>query len=40
MTPSFTLDDFASRIKAGRAKELNLIIKADAQGSISPIVSS
>jgi translation initiation factor IF-2 len=37
---TFTLDDFASRIKAGRAKELNLIIKADAQGSISPIVSS
>ncbi len=37
---TFTLDDFASRIKAGRAKELNLIIKTDAQGSISPIVSS
>lgn len=37
---TFTLDDFASRIKAGRAKELNLIIKTDAQGSIDPIVSS
>jgi translation initiation factor IF-2 len=37
---TFSLDDFASRIKAGRAKELNLIIKTDAQGSIDPIVSS
>lgn len=37
---TFTLDDFASRIKAGRAKELNLIVKTDAQGSINPIVSS
>jgi translation initiation factor IF-2 len=37
---TFTLDDFASRIKAGSAKELNLIVKTDAQGSIDPIVSS
>jgi len=37
---TFSLDDFASRIKAGRTKELNLIIKTDAQGSIDPIVSS
>ncbi|MFW6082532.1 MAG: translation initiation factor IF-2, partial [Chloroflexota bacterium] len=37
---TFTLDDFASRIKAGRKKELNLIVKTDAQGSIDPIVSS
>ncbi len=37
---TFTLDDFASRIKAGRKKELNLIIKTDAQGSINPIVTS
>jgi translation initiation factor IF-2 len=37
---SFTLDDFARRIKAGKAKELNLIVKTDAQGSIDPIVSS
>lgn len=37
---TFTLDDFANRIKAGRLKELNLIIKTDAQGSISPIVTS
>lgn len=37
---TFSLDDFASRIKAGRAKELNLIVKTDAQGSIDPIISS
>jgi translation initiation factor IF-2 len=37
---TFTLDDFASRIQAGKTKELNLIIKTDAQGSIDPIVSS
>ncbi len=37
---TFTLDDFANRIKAGRLKELNLIIKTDAQGSINPIVTS
>jgi translation initiation factor IF-2 len=37
---TFTLDDFASRIKAGKAKELNLIVKTDAQGGIDPIVSS
>jgi translation initiation factor IF-2 len=37
---TFTLDDFASRIKAGKAKELNLVIKTDAQGSINPIVNS
>nr|HID14811.1 hypothetical protein [Anaerolineae bacterium] len=37
---AFTLDDFSSRIQAGQAKELNLIIKTDVQGSIEPIVSS
>jgi len=37
---SFTLDDFSSRIKAGKTKELNLILKTDVQGSIEPIVSS
>jgi translation initiation factor IF-2 len=37
---TFTLDDFASRIQAGKAKELNLIIKTDVQGSIDPIVNS
>jgi translation initiation factor IF-2 len=39
-TPTFTLDDFASRIRAGQTKELNLIIKTDVQGSIEPIVDS
>jgi len=37
---TFTLDDFSSRIKAGKAKELTLILKTDVQGSIEPIVSS
>ncbi|MCJ7738463.1 MAG: translation initiation factor IF-2 [Anaerolineae bacterium] len=37
---SFTLDDFSSRVKAGKTKELNLILKTDVQGSIEPIVSS
>jgi translation initiation factor IF-2 len=36
----FTLDDFSSRIQAGQAKELNLIVKTDVQGSIEPIVGS
>jgi len=37
---AFTLDDFSSRIQAGKVKELNLIVKTDVQGSIEPIVSS
>lgn len=37
---TFTLDDFAARIKEGKVKELNLIVKTDAQGSIEPIVTS
>lgn len=36
----FTLDDFSSRIEAGQAKQLDLIIKTDVQGSIEPIVNS
>lgn len=39
-TRTFTLDDFARRIQAGKAKELNLIVKTDVQGSIDPIVNS
>jgi translation initiation factor IF-2 len=35
-----TLDDLSRSIRQGQAKELNLIIKADVQGSIEPIVSS
>jgi len=37
---AFTLDDFSSRIEAGQAKQLDLIIKTDVQGSIEPIVNS
>jgi translation initiation factor IF-2 len=35
-----TLDQVYELIQAGEVKELNLIIKADAQGSLQPIVSS
>jgi len=35
-----TLDDLSARIQRGLAKQLNLIIKADVQGSIEPIVMS
>jgi translation initiation factor IF-2 len=35
-----TLDDLSRSIRQGQAKELSLIIKADVQGSIEPIVSS
>ncbi|MCS7179018.1 MAG: translation initiation factor IF-2 [Anaerolineae bacterium] len=36
----FTLDDLSRSIRQGQVRELNLIIKADVQGSIEPIVSS
>ncbi len=35
-----TLDDLSRSIRQGQVKELNLIIKADVQGAIEPIVSS
>jgi translation initiation factor IF-2 len=35
-----TLDDIFQRMQAGEVKELNLIIKADVQGSIEPVVKS
>jgi translation initiation factor IF-2 len=35
-----TLDDIFQRMQSGEVKELNLIIKADVQGSIEPIVKS
>lgn len=38
--PKATLEDIFKQIKDGAAKELNLIIKADVQGSLEPIVSS
>jgi len=35
-----TLDSIFAQAEAGQAKELNLILKADVQGSIEPIVNS
>ena len=35
-----SLDDFASAIREGEAKELNVVLKTDVQGSIEPIVTS
>jgi translation initiation factor IF-2 len=35
-----SLDEFFSRLQEGETKELNLIIKADVQGSLEPIVNS
>ncbi len=35
-----TLDDIFARFESGEAKELNLIVKADVQGSLEPIVNS
>src|SRR5207244_8205491 len=35
-----TLEAVFARIRSGAVKELNLIVKADVQGSVEPIVSS
>ncbi len=37
---SISLDDFFSRLVEGETKTLNLIIKADVQGSLEPVVNS
>lgn len=37
---SISLDDIFQRMQAGEAKELNIVLKADVQGSIEPIVKS
>ena len=37
---ALSLEDIFAQIEAGQAKELNLILKADVQGSIEPIVNS
>ena len=37
---AMTLEDLHARIKSGDVKDLNLIIKADVQGSLEPIVNS
>ncbi|MCC6297877.1 MAG: translation initiation factor IF-2 [Anaerolineales bacterium] len=34
-----TLEDLFANVQAGEAKELNLIVKADVQGSLDPIIS-
>lgn len=37
---TFSLEDLFANIQAGQSKELNLIIKADVNGSLQPIVDS
>ena len=37
---AMSLDDFFSRLQSGDTKTLNLIVKADVQGSLEPLVSS
>jgi len=38
--PKVTLEDLFERLKAGEEQELRLIVKADVQGSLEPIVNS
>lgn len=38
--PGYSLDDIFARFQAGETKTLNLIVKADVQGSLEPIVNS
>ncbi len=37
---TLTLEEMMARLKSGESEQLNLILKADAQGSIEPIVTS
>ncbi|HEX9013860.1 MAG TPA: translation initiation factor IF-2 [Anaerolineaceae bacterium] len=39
-TPKATLEELFSRFQAGETKELRLIVKADVQGSLEPIITS
>ncbi len=39
-TPALTLETIFAQAEAGKVKELNLILKADVQGSIEPIANS
>lgn len=39
-TPSLSLEELFERFQAGEIKELNVILKADVQGSLEPIVDS
>jgi translation initiation factor IF-2 len=38
--PELSLESLFERFQAGQAKELNIIVKADVQGSLEPIVNS
>ena len=38
--PTMTLEDFFARMEVGETKALNLIIRADMQGTLEPIVNS
>lgn len=38
--PAFTLEELYDRFQAGEEKELRLVIKADVQGSLEPIINS
>ena len=40
MTRAVSLNDLFAQFQAGNVKELNLIVKADVQGSLEPIVTS
>jgi translation initiation factor IF-2 len=40
VTRAISLNDLFAQFQAGNVKELNLIVKADVQGSLEPIVSS
>lgn len=37
--PTFTLEDIFAQFEAGETKELNLIVKADVQGSLEPLLN-
>lgn len=39
-TPALTLEDLFAQFQAGQAKEFNMILKVDVQGSLQPIVDS
>ena len=39
-TPKISLDDLFNQIKAGNVKELNIVIKADVQGSVEAVRNS
>jgi len=38
-TKKMTLEELFSKVKSGEAKDLNLILKADVQGSLEPIIN-